>query len=163
VPRELTLPALQRSWRVIAQGSSAPVRVRAASPDELAITGRVDDEPACRAALARWLVRVAQDSLLARLHELSARLDMPYRRARIKRQRTRWGSCSRDQTINLNARLLFQPPEVMDYVLIHELCHLQELNHSRRFWSLVARHDPEYRAHDRALRDGWKRVPRWAS
>jgi predicted metal-dependent hydrolase len=63
----------------------------------------------------------------------------------------------------LNAKLLFLPPELVDYVMIHELSHLAEMNHSKRFWALVERHDPRFRILDRQLRDMWKEVPRWAS
>jgi hypothetical protein len=161
LPSEIHLAALGRTWQVIARASSAGVRLRARG-DTLEVRGRVNDECACRAALARWLLRQAREHLLPRLRELSARTGLRYRRAGIRRQRTRWGSCSRHGTISLNARLLFLDPALVDYVLLHELCHLRELNHSRRFWALVAAHDAGFRAHDRALREGWKRVPRWA-
>jgi hypothetical protein len=164
LPGEISLPALGRVWRVTAQASVArSVRVHAVGEDELLIVGCIDDERACRAALGRWLLRQAQDRLLPRLRALSIATDLSYRHAAIRRQRTRWGSCSRQRKISLNARLLFLDPALVDYVLLHELCHLKELNHSRRFWSLVATHAPDFRAHDRALRDGWKVVPRWAS
>jgi predicted metal-dependent hydrolase len=63
----------------------------------------------------------------------------------------------------LNAKLLFLPPDVVDYVMTHELCHLEEMNHSRQFWQLVASHYPDYLSRDAALREMWKVVPRWAS
>jgi hypothetical protein len=57
---------------------------------------------------------------------------------------------------------LFLDPALVRYVMVHELCHLTEMNHSPRFWSLVQRHHADFRAHDRELRKGWKSVPRWA-
>ena len=79
----------------------------------------------------------------------------------IRRQRTRWGSCSTRGTISLNCCLLFQRPAVVRYLMIHELAHTLHMNHSRRFWHCVARHCPEYRSLDRELLDGWRRVPDW--
>src|SRR5262249_44058438 len=80
-----------------------------------------------------------------------------------KRQRTRWASCSRRKTLSLNSKLLFLPPELVEYVLTHELCHLVEMNHSTRFWAVLAEHCPQFREFDTRLRDMWKVVPRWAT
>ena len=79
----------------------------------------------------------------------------------IRCQRTRWGSCSRHGTISLNACLLFQAPQVLRYLMVHELSHLRHMNHSARFWDEVARHEPDWRALDRELLQGWRLVPAW--
>lgn len=107
-------------------------------------------------------MREARARLVPRVQALSLALGLAYRRVSLRCQKTRWGSCSRDGAISLNARLLFLPPELVEYVLIHELCHLAHLNHSKRFWALVARHCPDFRARDRRLRGMWAHVPRWA-
>lgn len=72
----------------------------------------------------------------------------------IRDQKTRWGSCSRRGNMNFNFRLLYLPERMRDYVIVHELCHLKELNHSVRFWNLVARTIPDYQD----LRNGLKRI-----
>jgi predicted metal-dependent hydrolase len=95
------------------------------------------------------------------LDELSAEHRLPYAKASIRQQRTRWGSCSRHGTISLNARLLFLPPVLVDYVLLHELCHTKELNHSPRFWALLGSQDPECEAHRKALRKARAVIPAW--
>jgi hypothetical protein len=163
LPDEIQLPALGRVWRVTAQEADTPwAAVRATGPGRLLIHGRITDEQASRAALARWLVRQAYAHLAPRLEELSRQLGLAFRRVCFKRQRTRWGSCSQHKAISLNAKLLFLDPALVRYVMIHELCHLAEMNHSPRFWSLVQKHHADFRAHDRELRKGWKSVPRWA-
>ncbi len=82
-------------------------------------------------------------------------------RVLVRRQRTRWGSCSTRGTISLNCCLLFQRPPVVRYLLIHELVHTRHMNHSHGFWQRVARHCPDYSGLDRELLDGWRRVPSW--
>jgi len=161
-PPRIDLPALDRSWQVAAHATAANgVTVREAEPGFLRLSGPIDDERLARAALRRWLVRQAQAHLAPRLEALSRSTGLRHRRVAFRCQKTRWGSCSRDGGISLNARLLFLPPELVDYVLIHELCHTAHMNHSKRFWALVARHCPDFRIHDRRLHEMGKHVPRW--
>lgn len=70
-----------------------------------------------------------------------------YTRVTIRDQKTRWGSCSTSGTLSFNYRLMFAPPRVLDYVVVHELCHLTHMNHSRDFWNLVGSVMPEYKEH----------------
>ena len=70
----------------------------------------------------------------------------------LKYNQSSWGSCSSSNNINLSTRLLFAPEEVMDYVIIHELAHLVEMNHSNRFWALIEKITPNYQAHEEWLR-----------
>lgn len=75
-----------------------------------------------------------------------------YNRISIKNQKTCWGSCSRRANLNFNYKILFLPPAIQDYIIVHELCHLREFNHSPRFWELVARAVPNHVAIRRELR-----------
>ncbi len=67
-----------------------------------------------------------------------------YKRVFIKNQKTRWGSCSKNGNLNFNYKIIYLPPHLADYIIVHELCHLGEFNHSKRFWNLVEKTIPEY-------------------
>lgn len=82
----------------------------------------------------------------------AGRLGVTFGRVRVKGQRSLWGSCTRRGDLNFNWRLTLAPPEVLDYVVVHELAHRREMNHSRRFWDLVELHCPDHKAHRRWLR-----------
>jgi hypothetical protein len=163
VPHQINLPALGKTWYVVARKTaSKSVTVRDLGEGKIVVFGNLDHEGTCRDALTRWLMRLTREHLVPRLHQLSSKMGFQFRRTFVKRPKTRWASCSRRRSISLNAKLLFLPPELVDYVLIHELCHLVEMNHSNRFWTLVMRHSPEFRKLDGRLREMWKTVPRWA-
>jgi predicted metal-dependent hydrolase len=91
-----------------------------------------------------WQVQ-AQVELPSRLFELAAQLGLTVQKVSIRNQRTRWGSCGRDGHICLNWRLVVMPPWVRDYVIVHELMHLERLDHSAAYWRLVAAACPSYR------------------
>jgi predicted metal-dependent hydrolase len=105
--------------------------------------------PTARAALKRR----ALVELPARLRQLAAQHGFEAGRVTIRDQRSRWGSCSPSGDISLNWRLITMPDAVRDYVLLHELAHLREPNHSRRFWRLVSQICPDWRAARQRLRD----------
>jgi len=96
------------------------------------------------------------------LDELSALAELPYGAISVRGQRTRWASCSSRGNINLNYRLLFLHPDVVRYILNHELCHTVHLNHSRSFWSLLATLEPDYKVFNDQAKKGMEEVPGWA-
>ncbi|HXV97711.1 MAG TPA: M48 family metallopeptidase, partial [Anaerolineae bacterium] len=99
--------------------------------------------------------------LVSWLTEMSRIENLPFKRAAIRGQKSRWGSCSSTGTISLNYKLLFLPVSLVRYVLIHELCHTRYLNHSKKFWSLVKQKEPAYKAAQIELRAAWRYVPGW--
>ena len=107
------------------------------------------DDPA---AIERWLRRAARDEITPRAHRAAAALGVEVARVTIRDPRTRWGSCSSTGSLSFSWRLVLAPEEVLDYVVWHEVCHLREMNHSPRYWALVARHCPGYEEPRRWLR-----------
>jgi predicted metal-dependent hydrolase len=122
--------------------------------------GSADEREACE-ALLKWLTALAGLHLSERLQQLGAELGFDYSHLQLRRQRTRWGSCSTRGTISLNVCLMFQRPQVVRYLMVHELCHRRHMNHSARFWRLVEDFEPEWRALDAELLRGWRQVPAW--
>lgn len=109
--------------------------------------------PAARPRPALPPERGALEALFrARAAHWAAALGVGFGRVRVGDQRTLWGSCSRKGDLSFNWRLTLAPPEVLDYVVIHELAHRLEMNHSKRFWAHVARACPEHRERRRWLR-----------
>lgn len=100
---------------------------------------------AIRKAIEDFYRQQAHRYLPKRLNELAETHGFEYERVRIKNQKTRWGSCSAKRNINLNLRLMMAPDGAIDYVIIHELCHLRELNHTPAFWAYVEARCPDYR------------------
>jgi predicted metal-dependent hydrolase len=107
---------------------------------------------AIRDALEGWYRREARREVAWRLDDAVARAGTSYTRLTIRAQRTRWASCSSKGSMSFNWRLLLAPPEMLDYVVEHEVAHLEVLDHSPRFWRLVEQRCPGYRQHERWLR-----------
>ncbi len=102
--------------------------------------------------LIAWLQRQALKYLNQRTPELAAGHGLQYRKLRLNDAKTNWGSCSSLGYLNFNWRLIQCPPPVIDYIIVHELAHLVEMNHSPRFWDQVARMCPNYLEHKAWLR-----------
>jgi predicted metal-dependent hydrolase len=105
-----------------------------------------------RPVIERHLWRLAANELPPRVLEYAALHQLPVRRITVRNQRSRWGSCSRRWTISLNWRLIQTPAFVQDYIFLHELCHLREMNHSVRFWREVRLVCPDYETAERWLK-----------
>ena len=161
LPDRIEFPAVGRLYRVTHAGGAGAPRLRV-EPGVVSISGEIGRTALLRHALLRFTMRQAHAALAPWLAGLSAATGLEYSRVQIRRQRTRWGSCSPTGTISLNACLMFQPPAVVNYLLVHELAHTRHLNHSSRFWRLVERFEPGWRELDAALSRGWREVPAWA-
>lgn len=130
---------------VARQAQSIRVRLKAGLDDD-------DRQSAIAHALALWYKNQARHYLLPRVNELATQFNFNSGAVTIRGQRTRWGSCSSRGSLSLNWRLMMVVPPAIDYIIIHELCHLLEMNHSRRFWALVATHCPDYQEWRRYLK-----------
>ncbi len=161
-PTRLRLRAIGEEWDVEYRHTDAlRVTVREHADGRVVVSGDVSNEAATRAAMRRWLARRAKTTLVPVLMGMADEHGYLVSKATMRWQRSRWGSCSAKGTISLNTQLLFLPAPVMRYVLLHELCHTAQMDHSAAFWALVASHEPGYREHKVELREGWSKVPAW--
>ncbi len=141
---EGTVPFLGRDLRLVPQPGRERVHRRG---DELLVPKR---DPA--AALERWYRRQARVEIAPRLDAATARAGTSYAGLTIRGQKTRWASCSTTGHMSFNWRLLLAPEAVLDYVVEHEVCHLELMDHSPRFWALLESRVPDWREHARWLR-----------
>ncbi len=139
-----TVPYLDEVLRLIPRPGRERVHRRG---DELLVPA-VDAVP----ALERWYRRAARAEIAPRLDRATALAGTSYSKLTIRAQRTRWASCTRSGAMSFNWRLLLAPEAVLEYVVWHEVCHLEVMDHSPRFWALLAKRCPDYREHGRWLR-----------
>jgi predicted metal-dependent hydrolase len=135
--RGATAPYLGESLELVAE----PGRTRVHRRGDRLLVPVGDSRP----ALERFYRRAARVEIAARLDRASAVAGTPYSGLSIRAQRTRWASCSAQGRMSFNWRLLMAPESVLDYVVWHEVCHLEVLDHSPRFWALVERRWPRWR------------------
>ncbi|MEK7303792.1 MAG: SprT family zinc-dependent metalloprotease, partial [Pseudomonadota bacterium] len=139
--------------------SIAPRRRAACRCESGSLVIKVPHNTAIRPAIEAWYRRAAATHAAARLAHFAPQVGRAARKLVIRAQRTRWGSCSARGTISLNWRLMQAPPEILDYVVVHELCHLLVPNHSPRFWAEVARVLPDWRRQRAELRRFGRSLP----
>ncbi len=118
----------------------------------------VQNEGQAVAAIEQWYMRRARYYITKRAQEIAQVIGVEYNSLIVRTLKTRWGSCSGRKNLNFNWRLIMTPPSVIDYVIIHELCHLIELNHSKRFWAIVASRCPTYLIDRKWLRKNGSRL-----
>lgn len=105
------------------------------------------EDTSVKRALETLYRRKARETFEERAEHFAEEMGVEYEKIDVRNQRTKWGSCSTTGTLGLNWRLMMAPIEIVEYIVIHELAHLRESNHTDAFWSLVAEHNPEYEAH----------------
>jgi len=162
LPTRIVLPSVDQVWQVRYEHSTAAVPECRTVGDVLEVRALDADHRGADAVLRRWLLEQGRTYLAPWLLREAQLVGRRPSGVQIRLQRTRWGSCSSSGRISLNAGLLFLEPSVVRYLLIHELCHLLSLDHSRRFWQAVERYEPEFRTLDRRLTEAWAAVPLWA-
>jgi len=115
--------------------------------DTLRLARHHVEETSVRRALETLYRRKARETFEKRADNLSEEMGVGYEQIEVRNQRTKWGSCSTSGTLGLNWRLMMAPRDIVDYVVIHELAHLREKNHTRRFWNIVREYEPDYEKH----------------
>ena len=175
IPERIELQAIGETWTV----ETLPVEASRISVRELdgwrvLLSGPFSDAEQWRAAIKRWLARKARRHLATWVEYEADAHRLRHGSVSIRWQKSRWGSCSRrggrraastrpsvEPTLSLNAGLLFLPPHLVRYVILHELCHTERMDHSPAFWTRLERIEPRARALREELRSAWRYVPSW--
>ena len=163
-PERLALRAFDEIWDLAyTELAPYPSRIRLLSeyPELKVLRGALVQDEGVYLILRNWLAARARTPFSQRLVELGEPHGLTPRRVIMRSQKTRWASCSSSGTISLNIRLAFLPPHLVDYVLLHELAHLREMNHSPRFWSILAEISDDSGRLDKELDDAAVLVPSW--
>jgi predicted metal-dependent hydrolase len=147
-----TIPYLGRDLKLVKRESSSEVDRITLKGDTLSVSQGLFRNGALEAALERWYRAEAARLINEKADRLSSQMGVRYKQIVIRGQRTRWGSCSHKKNLSFNWKLIMAPEPVIDYVVIHELTHLKEMSHSKRFWGLVAQHCHRWREYRMWLR-----------
>jgi len=151
-PKSISLKLLGEQWSIKYLEKSHTVKLLEINNDSLEITGDIEDWNAIKTVINRWCKAKAQKVFKEMLEALAEEHGFHFNRLTIRSQKTRWGSCSSSKNINLNSKLILMPENIVKYVMIHELCHTIEMNHSSRFWQLVEDCDPSYKNNRKQLK-----------
>lgn len=119
--------------------------------DKIVLFSKAGDEAEVQKILIDWYVKQAKAVIPKRVRFWAERMGESYGNVTVKNQKKRWGSCSSARNLNFNRRLVMAPEAVVDYVVVHELCHLRHMNHSKEFWNEVEKILPDYKIHKKWL------------
>ena len=119
--------------------------------DKIVLFSKSGDGAEVQKILADWYVKQAKAVIPKRVRFWAERMGESYGNITVKNQKKRWGSCSSARNLNFNRRLIMAPEAVVDYVVVHELCHLRHMNHSKEFWDEVEKILPDYKIHKKWL------------
>ncbi len=160
LPDVINLAALGFRYELL-YGGIGRRRFAVQQGNELHVPAGKGEPSLARNQLRKWLAGMTRTYIVPRLDDLAKLYGFRYDNVSVRGQRTRWGSCSARKNISINYKLLFLAPELVDYLLVHELAHTRQLDHSARFWRVVETCLPEYRDLEARMKRAWRDVPGW--
>lgn len=160
-PTQIMLQACNQVWRVTYFNSKNRLKLYERIDRELVVMGDISNKEKIIKLLTNWVKAQAKKILPELLKNVSAAIHLHANSVTVKTQKARWGSCSSAGNIQLNYKLIFLPQALAQHVMIHELCHLKQMNHSDKFWHLVSTFDSNWKVHRKALRKGDAYMPMW--
>ena len=119
---------------------------------QILVPSKCEDSKVLKVVVA-WYKKIAKQVLSDRFAFIENRIRLKASTLKFSDSKGRWGSCNSFGTVHLNWRVIMLPPDIIDYVIVHELCHLKELNHSKEFWMLVKKFLPEYEKQKKAIKE----------
>lgn len=163
LPTQIHLQALSQVWEVqyLATAQKKLTLMQNAA-HQLTLLGPITRHQDCLLLLRQWLKKMAEEPLTNRLLQLSQKTGLSVKQVSIRNNKTRWGSCTTRNHISLCCKLLLIPLPLVDHVLLHELCHTEQMNHGRLFWKLLRRFDLQANEHAKQLKLILPTIPLWA-
>lgn len=162
-PASIRLAAVDEVWDVRYVPGSARLRATPGTAGGILLLQGPVDPNWQLGRLRRWLMDRARAALLPWIAAVAEECRLPYGAAVVRRQRSRWGSCSAARVISLNCALLFLEPALVRYLFVHELAHTRHMHHGPAFWRRVAALEPQYESLEARLGRAWSSVPAWVS
>jgi len=160
MPEQIDVRLRNETWKVVYIFEERKTTTLTEKPHHvLIIKGNTRSKLVVKRLIKTWIRKRAEELLPDWLDSISQKIDIYAQGLSIRDQRTRWGSCSPQNAISLNQKLILLPPQLVEYVIIHELCHTQVHSHSKKFWSRVANYLPDYQARRKLLREYEKKIP----
>ena len=155
LPSKIDLLAIRQSWKVKYRVGLSDMHITANQKQKiLTVIGNIKDKPECRKHLNKLLI--------PKLNRVSNQIGLKFKDAVIRNQSSRLASCSTRKRISLNYKLIFLSETLCKHIFIHELCHTVHLDHSKRFWQLVAKYDTHWERNYEAMQLSEKRIPVWS-
>lgn len=133
-------------WVVVILDNSSPIRIEL-KEEKAYLTLPQNRDELIKQVIEAWYRWAARSLFEERVNLWAEKMHVSYNTIFVKNQKTRWGSCSRRKNLSFNLRIIMAPLEVVDYIIIHELAHLKEMNHSKRFWQVLEEYCPGYKKH----------------
>jgi len=161
LPARIYLTALAELWRITYHQADRKLVLVELPRQSLVIMGAPLTERAVVDLLKKWIKLKAQVFLKAYFQKLNKKVNSPYKKLNIIASNIEWGYCSPKGVISLNYKLIFLPRTLVRHLIIHELCHVRYLNHSRRFWHEVKKYDKSWKKNDTLLYEGNRYIPNW--
>jgi len=171
LPEKIILPVLGESWSVKTQDLDAGYKGKLvyitehiepiSAEKQLIIHKNIDDVAILSKYLQLWLRRHSKEYLSAQLCKIAELHDFTFNKVTIKSQRTKWGSCSSRGNINLNFKLILLDEKLIDYLILHELCHLKHMNHSSVYKNFIRLIEPDSKFYEKELNVVWHKLPQW--
>jgi len=163
IPDQIFLTAIDKAWSLhFIATETKNLSMHCDQENQLFLTGHVHNKKMIQHHLRLWLKNQAAHYLLPWLKRLSDTVQLIFNEAKICHAQSLWGSCSIKKNISLNCRLLFLSAELVEYVILHELCHTIHFNHSKKFWDLLKQLNPNCLALRKELRYANRHLPMWA-
>lgn len=152
-PDILNLKLLNENWKInyCYLPDYEMINLKQVSDDQLELIGNTRNWALTKKKLNKWCQRKAKKTFNKMIEDLAELHGFHFNKLSIRSQKTRWGSCAMNKNISLNSKLLLMPENVVKYVMIHELCHTIEMNHSAKFWQLVADCDADFKQNRKQL------------